>query len=157
MKTVLCVVGKTDDGYINEGIRNYTQRVNRYAPFEMMVLPDLKNTKGMTEAIQKEKEGEMILKKLLPGDILILLDENGKEYNSIEMASWLQNIFNQSSKRLVFVIGGPYGFSSSVYKKAHAQISLSRLTFSHQLVRLLFMEQLYRCHTIINGEPYHHA
>lgn len=157
MKTVLCVVGKTDDRYIEEGMRNYIQRVARYAPFELVVLPDLKNTKGMTELVQKEKEGELILKKLVPGDFLVLLDERGKEFSSVEMANWLQGVFNQSVKRMVFVIGGPYGFSKAVYQKAQAQISLSRLTFSHQLVRLLFMEQLYRCHTIINGEPYHHA
>lgn len=156
MKTVLYVVGKTDEDYLNFGINKYSQRVARYTPFEFTVLPDIKNSKNLSEAVQRNKEGEMILKQFESGDYIVLLDENGKEYTSVEMSEWMSGIFSQGHKRLVFVIGGPYGFSEDVYRKANTKISLSRLTFPHQLVRLLFMEQLYRCHTILKGEPYHH-
>lgn len=156
MKTVLYAVGKTDEDYLNFGINKYWQRIARYAPFDFVILPDIKNSKSLSEAVQKEKEGEMILKQFEPGDYIVLLDENGKEYTSVGMAEWMSGIFSQGHKRLVFVIGGPYGLSAEVYNKANAKISLSKLTFPHQLVRLLFMEQLYRCHTILKGEPYHH-
>lgn len=157
MKTVLYVVGKTDEDYLNFGISKYSQRVARYTPFEFTVLPDIKNSKNLSESVQRNKEGEMILKQFESGDYIVLLDENGKEYTSVEMSEWMSGIFSQGHKRLVFVIGGPYGFSEDVYRKANTKISLSRLTFPHQLVRLLFMEQLYRCHTILKGEPYHHV
>jgi 23S rRNA (pseudouridine1915-N3)-methyltransferase len=157
MKTVLYVVGKTDEPFLETGIQKYLQRIVRYTPFELQVIPDIKNSKALIESIQKEKEGESVLKKVIPGDFLILLDEKGKNYSSMELAQWMEQIFQQSSKRLVFVIGGPYGFSKPVYDRANGLLSLSRMTFSHQLVRLLFLEQLYRCHSIINGDPYHHA
>jgi 23S rRNA (pseudouridine1915-N3)-methyltransferase len=156
MKTVLYVVGKTDESFLETGIQKYMQRIVRYTPFEMQVLPDIKNSKSLTEDLQKEKEGELILKKLVPGDCLILLDEKGRNFASVELAQWMEQVFQQSHKRLVFIIGGPYGFSKTVYERANGLLSLSRMTFSHQLVRLLFMEQLYRCHTIISGDPYHH-
>lgn len=157
MKSVLYVVGKTDEEYLNYGINKYSQRIGRYTPFEMVVLPDIKNSKNLSEAVQRSKEGEMLLKQFENSDYVVVLDEKGKEYTSIEMAEWMRSIFVQGYKRLVFVIGGPYGFSEEVYKRANAKISLSKLTFPHQLVRLLFMEQLYRCHTILKGEPYHHV
>lgn len=156
MKTVLYAVGKTDEDYLNFGINKYWQRIARYTPFDFIILPDIKNSKNLSEAVQKEKEGDMILKQFEAGDYIVLLDENGKEYTSVGMAEWMSGIFLQGHKRLVFVIGGPYGFSDDVYKKASTKISLSKMTFPHQLVRLLFMEQLYRCHTILKGEPYHH-
>ena len=157
MKSVLYVVGKTDEEYLNYGINKYSQRIGRYTPFEMVVLPDIKNSKNLSEAVQRSKEGEMLLKQFENSDYVVVLDEKGKEYTSIEMAGWMRGIFVQGFKRLVFVIGGPYGFSEEVYNRANAKISLSKLTFPHQLVRLLFMEQLYRCHTILKGEPYHHV
>lgn len=157
MKTVLYVVGKTDEPFLETGMQKYQQRIVRYTSFEFQVLPDLKNSKSLSEAVQKKKEGELILKKLLPGDYVILLDEKGKNFSSVELAQWTEQIFQQSHKRLVYIIGGPYGFSKSVYDRANGLLSLSRMTFSHQLVRLLFLEQLYRCHSIINGDPYHHA
>ncbi len=157
MKTILYAVGKTDEEYLNFGIGKYGQRISRYTPFEFVILPDIKNTKNLSESVQRAKEGEMILKQIEPGDYVVLLDENGKEYTSVGLSEWMSGIFLQGHKRLIFIIGGPYGFSDDVYKKADAKISLSKLTFPHQLVRLLFMEQLYRCHTILKGEPYHHV
>jgi len=156
MKTILYVVGKTDEEYLNIGIDKYCKRIARYTPFEFVVLPDIKNAKNLTESVQRTKEGEMILQQFSSGDYIVLLDENGSEYTSVAMAEWMNGVFNQGFKRLVFVVGGPYGFSDDVYKKANTKISLSKLTFPHQLVRLLFVEQLYRCHTILKGEPYHH-
>jgi len=156
MKTVLYVVGKTDEEYLNFGIEKYSKRISRYTPFEITVLPDIKNSKNLSEAVQRTKEGEMLLQQFVAGDYIVLLDENGREHTSVEMAEWMNGIFNQGYKRLVFVVGGPYGFSEDVYKKANTKIALSKLTFPHQLVRLLFVEQLYRCHTILKGEPYHH-
>lgn len=122
----------------------------------MEVIPDIKNAKNLSEAQQKEKEGEMILKKLAPTDILILLDENGKQYTSVDFSNYLQKKMNSGIKQLVFVIGGPYGFSDAVYQKAQGKISLSKMTFSHQMVRLFFVEQVYRAFTILKNEPYHH-
>ena len=137
------------------GINDYTERISHYIPFEITVIPDLKNTKSLTEEQQKNKEGELIMQKLQPSDTVVLLDEHGKEYRSIEFADWLQRKQN-TARRLVFVVGGPYGFSDDVYARANEKLSLSKMTFSHQMVRLLFVEQIYRACTIIKGEPYHH-
>ena len=155
MKTVLILVGKTTDRNLSTAIDNYVQRIGHYMPFSIVIIPELKNTKSLCTQQQKEAEGELILRQLQTTDHVVLLDEHGQEPRSIELARWLQQR-QQSVRRLVFVIGGPYGFSSSVYQRAQEQLSLSRLTFSHQLVRLVFTEQLYRACTIIKGEPYHH-
>jgi len=156
MKAVLLVVGKTDEPYIIEGINKYVNRITKYMAFEIDVITDLKNTKNMQQLQQKEKEGELILKKLQAGDFVVLLDENGKMNSSVGFATWLNGIFISGYKRLVFVIGGPYGFSNAVYKASNDKISISKMTFSHQMVRLVFVEQFYRAHTILKGEPYHH-
>lgn len=155
MKTILILVGKTNDRNLSTAIDNYVQRIGHYMPFSIVIIPELKNTKSLSTQQQKEAEGELILRQLQTTDHVVLLDEHGQEPRSIELARWLQQR-QQSVRRLVFVIGGPYGFSSSVYQRAQEQLSLSRLTFSHQLVRLVFTEQLYRACTIIKGEPYHH-
>lgn len=149
------LVGKTTDKLFAKGIENYVSRLAHYMPFEMVIIPELKNTKKLTEDQQKVAEGEMILTKLQPSDTVVLLDEHGSEYRSIEFASWLQRK-QQTTRRLVFVIGDPYGFSKAVRERANEKISLSKMTFSHQMVRLIFTEQLYRACTIIKGEPYHH-
>ncbi|MDA3892282.1 MAG: 23S rRNA (pseudouridine(1915)-N(3))-methyltransferase RlmH [Salinivirgaceae bacterium] len=157
MKAVLLVVGKTDDSFINEGIAKYLNRIQKYMSFDIEVIPDLKNTKNMQQLQQKEKEGELILRKVQPGDYLVLLDERGKQHTSVDFANWLNSIFISSYKRLIFVVGGPYGFSHDVYNKCQSKISISKFTFSHQMVRLIFVEQFYRAHTILKGEPYHHV
>ena len=155
MKTELILVSKTTDKHLAAGIDDYVSRICHYLPFAITVIPELKNTKNMTEEQQKVREGELILQKIQPSDAVVLLDEHGKEFRSIEFADWLQKKQN-TARRLVFVIGGPYGFSESIYKRADEQLSLSKMTFSHQMVRLLFVEQIYRACTIIKGEPYHH-
>ena len=155
MKTLLILVGKTTSKVFNTGINDYVERISHYMPFDIITIPELKNTKNIIEEQQKEKEGELILKHIQPGDTLVLLDEHGKEFRSIELANWLERK-QQTCRRLVFVIGGPYGFSKEVYDKANEKISLSKMTFSHQMVRLIFTEQIYRACTIIKGEPYHH-
>lgn len=155
MKTILIVVGKTVNKHFIAGINDYAQRIGHYMPFEIVTIPELKSTKSLTEEQQKEKEGKMILEKIQTSDTVVLMDEHGKEYRSIEMASWLQKKQN-TARRLIFVIGGPYGFSEDVYSRANEKISLSKMTFSHQMVRLIFTEQIYRACTIIKGEPYHH-
>jgi 23S rRNA (pseudouridine1915-N3)-methyltransferase len=155
MKTLLIQVGKTVNKHFVAGINDYVERVNHYMPFELMTIPELKNTKNLSEDQQKQAEGELILKMLQPSDTVVLLDEHGKEYRSVEFARWLEQKRN-TARRLVFVIGGPYGFSEAVYARANEQISLSKLTFSHQMIRLVFTEQIYRACTIIKGEPYHH-
>jgi len=156
MKAILLVIGKTDSSYIDEGFKNYAARINRYMSFELEVIPDIKNSRSLPETIQKEKEGELILKKIQTGDILILLDENGIQQTSLQFAQWVNTLLVSGQKRMVFVIGGPYGFSSAVYQKAQHKVSFSKMTFSHQLIRLIFAEQFYRAHTILKGEPYHH-
>ncbi len=156
MKTILLVVGKTVEPHFIAGINDYLQRTKRYLAFDMEVIPELKNTKSLTEEVQKEKEGELILKALQPGDVVVLLDEGGKEMRSMEFADYMKRKMNTVNKRLVFVIGGPYGFSPKVYAAAQEKISLSRMTFSHQMVRLIFVEQLYRAMSILAGSPYHH-
>ncbi len=156
MKTILLVVGKTVEPHFIAGINDYLQRTKRYLAFDIEVIPELKNTKNLTEEVQKEKEGELILKALQPGDVVVLLDEGGKEMRSMEFADYMKRKMNTVNKRLVFVIGGPYGFSPKVYAVAQEKISLSRMTFSHQMVRLIFVEQLYRAMSILAGSPYHH-
>lgn len=156
MKINLLVIGKTDAPYFVDGIREYENRLKHYIPFEMQVIPDIKNVKNLSEDQQKEKEGELILKNLQTGDCLVLLDERGKEFSSLQFASYIEKKTHTVSKRLIFVIGGPYGFSQAVYDKASERISLSKMTFSHQMIRLVFTEQLYRAMTILNNEPYHH-
>lgn len=155
MKTELILIGKTTDKHFQAGIDDYCQRIGHYMPFNITVIPELKNTKAMSEAQQKEREGELVLTKLQTSDHVVLLDEHGKEFRSMEFAKWIEQK-NASVRRLVFVIGGPYGFSEAMYQRANDKISLSKMTFSHQMVRLVFTEQVYRACTIIKGEPYHH-
>jgi 23S rRNA (pseudouridine1915-N3)-methyltransferase len=155
MKTELILVGRTVNKEFSKIIDDYRERIVHYMPFSITIIPELKNTKSLSEEQQKTAEGELILKQLQPSDSVILLDEHGREPRSIELASWLEKK-QASARRLVFVIGGAYGFSSAVYERANEQLSLSRLTFSHQMVRAIFLEQLYRACTIIKGEPYHH-
>ena len=156
MKTTLLVVGKTVEKHYITIINDYTERVKHYISFDIEVIPELKNTKSLTQEQQKEKEGELILKALQPGDTVVLLDESGKEFRSVEFASWMERKLNTVNKRLVFVIGGPYGFSPSVYAATSEKLSLSKMTFSHQMIRILFVEQLYRAMNILNGGAYHH-
>lgn len=156
MKTCLLVIGKTDAAYIREGIEEYERRLKRYIPYEMKVLPDVKNARNMGESLQKEKEGEMILEQLQATDLVVLLDEKGRQYTSVEFSEYLAQKMLGGIKRLVFVIGGPYGFSEMVYQRANDKLSLSKMTFSHQMVRMIFAEQIYRAMTILKGEPYHH-
>lgn len=155
MKTALILVGKTNDRLYAEGIEDYSSRIGHYMPFDIITIPELKNTKKLSEDQQKAAEGELILGKVQSSDTVVLLDEHGKEFRSIEFANWMRNK-QQTVRRLVFIIGGPYGFSDAVYMRANEKISLSKMTFSHQMVRLIFTEQLYRVCTIIKGEPYHH-
>ena len=155
MKTILILVGKTTDKHFQASISDYVERIGHYMPFELLTIPELKNTKNLTEAQQKTAEGELILRQLQPSDTVVLLDEHGREMRSIELARWLEQK-RSAARRLVFIIGGPYGFSPAVYARADEQLSLSRLTFSHQMIRLVFTEQVYRACTIIRGEPYHH-
>ena len=155
MKTELLLVGKTTDKNLQAGIDDYVGRIGHYMPFALIVIPELKNTKSLSEEQQKSLEGEAILKLLQPSDTLVILDEKGREYSSVEFASWLAKR-QQTARRLVFLIGGPYGFSEAIYERANEKISLSKMTFSHQLVRLIFAEQLYRACTINKNEPYHH-
>lgn len=156
MKICLLVIGKTDAKYLNEGIAVYCKRLQHYIPFELCIIPDIKNTKSLTSEQQKEREGELILKNLHANDYVVLLDERGKEFSSIEFAQYIEKKKHSVPKRLVFIIGGPYGFSEKVYILANERISLSKMTLSHQMVRLFMVEQLYRSMTILNNEPYHH-
>lgn len=152
----LIVVGKTDSKQVDALVETYTKRISFYNRFAITYLPDAKNTKNLTEAQQKRVEGEALLRQIGDGDHLVLLDERGAEFRSIEYAEWLQKRMNSGGRRLVFVIGGPYGFSEAVYARANERISLSKMTFSHQIIRAIFAEQLYRAFTIIRHEPYHH-
>lgn len=155
MKIKLIMIGKTTGDLYIDAIDNYTNRIKHYNNFSIHVIPGLKNTKKLSQEQQKQAEGELILKELTAQDTVILLDERGKEYRSMEFAKWLENK-QLTAQNIVFVIGGPYGFSDSIYKRANEKISLSKMTFSHQMVRLIFVEQLYRACTIIKGESYHH-
>ncbi len=156
MKITLLVIGKTDEPYLETGIAKYLGRLEHYVPFELKIIPDIKNRKTLSEAQQKKMEGELLLSQFQSGDVVVLLDENGKTFSSRSFSKWIESQMNTGCKRLVFVIGGPYGFSQEVYEKANSKISLSEMTFSHQMVRLIFVEQLYRAFTIMKGEAYHH-
>lgn len=156
MKITLLVVGKTEDRYLIEGIDKYLNRLKHYIGFNIIVIPEVKNTKNLSEAQQKSREGELILKHTVNTDTVILLDEKGKKYTSVLFANYLNKQMIGSVQHMIFVVGGPYGFDESVYKRANGSISLSDMTFSHQMVRLFFVEQLYRAFSILKGEPYHH-
>lgn len=156
MKVALVLVGKTVNKHFIDLIDEYAGRVKHYIGFDIITIPELRNTKNLSAEQQKQQEGELILKQLQPGDHVVLLDEHGKEYRSIEFSKYMENKMLTVSKRLVFIIGGPYGFSHDVYDKANEKLSLSKMTFSHQMIRLIFVEQLYRAMTIMRGEPYHH-
>lgn len=156
MKTMLLVVGKTTDTNIIKLIDEYVGRINHYMPFSIEVIPELKGAKNLSMDQQKEREAELIQKVLQPGDYIVLLDEHGRERRSMEFAQWMQKRMAAGPRRLVFIVGGPYGFSPQIHKMGNEEISLSQMTFSHQMIRLLFTEQIYRAMTILNGEPYHH-
>lgn len=156
MKIVIIAVGKTSTGYVTCGVEEFLKRANRYVPTELLVIPDVKSSKALSEDAQKQQEGRSIISALQPGDIVTLLDERGKELTSREFSLMIERRMVQGIKRLVFVIGGPYGFSNEVYERADSKLSLSRMTFTHEMVRLFFMEQIYRAMTIMRGEPYHH-
>jgi len=156
MQIKLIAIGKTDDKQLLQLIEQYQKRLKHYIKFDLDIIPDIKNVKNLSEKQQKEKEGELILKKLSSTDVLILLDENGKQFTSVEFSNYLQKKMNAGIKQLVFVIGGPYGFSEAVYQKAQGKVSLSKMTFSHQMIRLFVVEQIYRGFTILKNEPYHH-
>lgn len=156
MTIKLIAIGKTDNKQLQALIYEYEKRLGFYIKFQLEIIPDIKNVKNLSEAQQKQKEGELILAKLSKTDALILLDENGKQFDSLGFATYLQKHMNSGIKQLVFVIGGPYGFSEDVYNNARGKVSLSKMTFSHQMVRLFVIEQLYRGFTILKNEPYHH-
>jgi len=156
MKIELILVGKTSKSYFQDAIEEYVKRISRYISFDVKIIPDLKNSKNLSEKQIKELEGVAVLKQIDSSDYVVLLDDKGKSFTSKEMAIWLEQKQAKSIKKMVFVIGGAYGFSADVYTRTNEKISLSKLTFSHQIVRPIFLEQLYRCFTIINGEPYHH-
>jgi 23S rRNA (pseudouridine1915-N3)-methyltransferase len=156
MKITLLVVGKTEDSYLIEGIDKYLGRLKHYINFNMLVIPDIKNTKNLSETQQKAKEATLILKHIINSDLLVLMDEKGKKFTSVQFSEYLNKHMIGSVQHLVFVIGGPYGFDQTVYDRANGKISLSDMTFSHQMVRLFFTEQLYRAFSILKGEPYHH-
>jgi 23S rRNA (pseudouridine1915-N3)-methyltransferase len=156
MKITLILTGKTEENYLVKGIEQYEMRLKHYITFETTVIPALKQTQALSIDQQKQKEGELILKHLHSSDKLILLDENGKEYSSVEFSGFIQQQMNAGIKNVVFAVGGPYGFSEQLHKRANAKVSLSKMTFSHQMVRLFFTEQLYRAMTILKNEPYHH-
>ena len=156
MKIELAVIGKTSIGYLKQGIDEYIKRLKHYAPFEIKYIDDIKNTKNISEDQQKRTEGAKILSLLDKSDFVVLLDEHGKEYTSIQYSSYIQKRMLSGAKKVVFVIGGPYGFSQEVYDRANDKISFSKMTFNHEMIRLIFTEQIYRAYTIINHEPYHH-
>ena len=156
MKITLLPVGKTDKDWVKQGLDIYLARLRHYIPFNIIEIAELRNTSSLSREQIKDKEGELILKTLKPTDDVMLLDERGKEYSSVEFARLLQDKINYAGKDIVFIIGGAYGFSEAVYQRANGKMSLSRMTFSHQMVRAIFAEQIYRAFTIIRGEPYHH-
>ena len=153
---MLIVVGKTTDKRFEAITQEYIERIRHYIPFTIEVIPELKNTKGLSQDEQKKREGELIQKNLQPGDYVVLLDEHGSERSSMDFASWIQKKMAAGPKRLVFIVGGPYGFSDAIHQKGNEEVSLSRMTLSHQMIRMFFVEQIYRAMTILNGEPYHH-
>lgn len=156
MKTTLLLIGKTDEEYLEHGIQKYVARIVHYSPFDIKVLPDMRNTKNMSELQQKQREAEVILNEIAPNDYVAVLDENGTQFTSRQFAEFIEKTTMQGARRLLFVVGGPYGFAPEIYQRANRKISLSQMTFSHQMVRLIFVEQLYRAFTILRGEPYHH-
>jgi len=156
MKITFITVGKTEDAYLKDGIEKYVKRLKHYTKLFIVEIDELKNTKALTQQQQKAKEAELILKKILPLDHVILLDENGMQLSSLQFAAYIEKKTVGSVSNMVFVVGGPYGFDPSVYARANDKLSLSSMTFSHQMVRLFFVEQLYRAYTIMKGEPYHH-
>lgn len=156
MKITLIAIGKTDDDYIIEGVNKYLSRLKHYIKFEIKIIPDLKKTKNLSQDEQKSKEAELFLKHIGSADEVIVLDERGIELSSTHFADLLNKKMIGSVQNLVFLIGGPYGFDNSIYQRAHYKMSLSRMTFSHQMIRLFFAEQVYRAFTILKGEPYHH-
>lgn len=156
MKVLLVAVGKTTMDIVRRGVDDYLRRLSRYLPVETRIIADVKRSAALTPQKQKELEGDAILGSLTPGDCVVLLDENGREYTSREFAAWCERLQSSGAKRVAFIVGGPYGFSPAVYARADAKLSLSRMTFNHEMVRLFFAEQLYRAQTILRGEPYHH-
>ncbi|MBQ7042277.1 MAG: 23S rRNA (pseudouridine(1915)-N(3))-methyltransferase RlmH [Muribaculaceae bacterium] len=156
MKITLLAIGKTNAKYLQEGIEQYTKRLSHYIPFELKILPDVKTTKALTTDKQKEMEGEMFMSAIQQGDWVTLLDERGKEFTSRDFASYIDKKMITIPKNLIFIIGGPYGFSKAMYDRANEKLSLSKMTFSHEMIRLFFVEQIYRAMTILKGEPYHH-
>lgn len=156
MKITLLAIGKTDDRNLQSLIEEYSKRLKHYVSFDFELIPDIKNVKNLSEIQQKNKEGQELLKRLSTSDTLVLLDENGKSFSSVGFSEYLQKKMNSGLKNLVFIIGGPYGFSDEIYQRANGKIALSQMTFSHQMVRLFFVEQLYRGFTILRNEPYHH-
>ena len=156
MKITLLAIGKTNAKYLQEGIEQYTKRLGHYIPFELKILPDVKTTKSLTTDKQKEMEGQMFLAAIGQGDWVTLLDERGKEFTSREFANYIDKKMVTIPKNLIFIIGGPYGFSQEMYNRANEKLSVSKMTFSHEMIRLFFIEQIYRAMTILKGEPYHH-
>ncbi len=156
MNIELLVVGKTDSALLDQIVTDYAKRVNHYCRFSITTLPDIKNTKNLSIKQQRTAEGEMILRQITDSDFVALLDERGVQYTSVDFAQWLQKRMNSGVRRLLLVIGGPYGFSEAVYQRANTTVSLSKMTFSHQIVRAIFAEQIYRAFTILRNEPYHH-
>ena len=156
MKILLLVIGKTDEDYLITGIKKYVGRLGHYVSFEMKEIPDIRNRKTLSEDQQKKAESFLLLQQLQPGDHVVLLDENGSTFTSVGFSENLEKLMASGAKRIVFIVGGPYGFAQEVYDKANAKMALSAMTFSHQMVRLIFVEQLYRAFTILKGEPYHH-
>ena len=156
MKFTLLVVGRTVEKHYITAINDYVERTKHFISVDVVVIPEPKNTINLRMDQHKEKEGELILKALLPGDVVVLLDEHGKEFRSVEFANWIERKMHTVNKRLVFIIGGPYGFAPKIYDVTQEKISLSKMTFSHQMIRLIFVEQLYRAMTILNNGPYHH-
>ena len=156
MKITLLTIGKTDVKWVSEGLDLYVSRLVHYVPFQVREIPELKNVSALTREQIKSREGELILKSLKPADEVVLLDEGGREFRSMDFASWIGERISRGSRDIVFVIGGAYGFSPEIYSRADSKLSLSKMTFSHQMVRTIFAEQLYRAFTILRGEPYHH-
>ena len=156
MQIKLLAIGKTDDKNINALIEHYQKRLKHYIKMDLEIIPDLKNAHALSFEQQKEKEGQLLLQKINPSDFVVLLDENGKQFSSLDFSDWMQKKMNASTRNLVLIIGGPYGFSEEVYKRSNEKISLSKMTFSHQMVRIFILEQIYRAFTILRNEPYHH-
>ena len=156
MKITLLTVGKTDKDWVRQGLDIYVSRLKHYIPFSIVEIPELKNVSALSKDQIKSKEGELILKNIRPTDDVILLDEKGKQYTSVELAKIIQDKISYAGKDIIFIIGGAYGFSDAVYQRANSKLSLSKMTFSHQMVRAIFAEQIYRAFTIMKGEPYHH-